>query len=136
MKRICPVCKSEVKTISGARKNQHGDKHLYIYCDTCCKKYHVFLDAYGNVDRIVQKYDRAPKHMQAAVEEKKHILGDTSLQAHVQSVVDGTYQEPKVVKLNLHQKSKEGDGVLIKLDPNIDYTKDLDENLRKIMQNL
>ena len=136
MHRICPVCKMEVKTCSGPRKNKHGDSHLYVYCSTCGKKYHVYLDQYGNVDRIVNKYDRAPKNIQEAVAEAKSKLGATSLQAHIQSVVDGTYQEPKTIKLNLKQKPKEKEGVIIKLDPNEDYTKNLDENLRKIMQRL
>lgn len=136
MKRICPVCKSEVRTCSGPRKNKHGDSHLYVYCSTCEKKYHVYLDQYGNVDRIVNRYDHAPKNYQAAVAEMKQVCPPTSLKAHIQSVVDGTYQEPKTIKLNLKQKPKEKDGVIIKLDPNEDYTKDLEDNLRKIMQRL
>lgn len=136
MHRICPVCKMEARTISGARKNQWGEKTLYIYCDTCGKKYHVYLDEYGNVDRIVNRYSRKPGYAQKQAEVARQTFGHNSLAAHVQSCVDGTYEEPKTIKLNLKQKPKEKEGVIIKLDPNEDYTKDLDENLRKIMQRL
>lgn len=131
MLRICPVCKNEVRTVSGARKNQYGEKHLYVYCSTCNKKYHVYLDDYGNVDRLVTKYSRVPNYAQKASEQLKQEMAPTSLQAHIQSVVDGTYQEPKpTIKLNLRQKPKDAEDPIIIECPPVSQEKAM-ENIKR-----
>lgn len=58
MKRICPTCGYPVRTIAATRKTKMGDLTCYVYCDTCVKRYHVYLNQEGKIDGIVERYSR------------------------------------------------------------------------------
>lgn len=123
--RRCPVCNNIVRTVGSIRKNKYGEKHGYIYCKSCDKKMHVYID---DNDQVFEypRYNHVPGWTRNYA-----VMKGNSLQAHVQSVVDGTYEEPKQpIKLNLKQKPKENDDPIIIECPQMDQEEAM-ENIRR-----